>query len=351
MSYWPGFRDIFVTAYTLGAGALGALIGYWIGLPVYLLTGPALLISLATLTGLHFAIAPVVRDFAFILIGISIGAGVDPQAAEAFMRWPIAFLMLAFMLILTLILCRDLLVRVFGFDPRSAVLAASPGHLSYIISLSESMKVDISRVAVVQSVRLLALTLCVPFAALAFGIRIDTAFASSAPLMRVDHAIVLFCLSLVFGLILKRANAPAALLIAAMIVSAVAHLSERAPGVLSPQITHAMFVVMGTLIGTRFSGIHLAALRKTLVAGLSTTLLTVLLAMAAAVPVAYALGLPVAHVLIAFAPGGLETMVVMGVVLGANPGFVAACHVARLLFLTVLVPAVLARAPKDRSLP
>jgi hypothetical protein len=44
-------------------------------------------------------------------------------------------------------------------------------------------------------------------------------------------------------------------------------------------------------------------------------------------------------------------MVVMGVVLGADPGFVAACHVARLLFLTALVPAVLARAPKDRSLP
>jgi len=53
--------------------------------------------------------------------------------------------------------------------------------------------------------------------------------------------------------------------------------------------------------------------------------------------------MPVAHVLVAFAPGGLETMIAMGAVLGVVPGFVAACHVARLMVLTVLVPAMLGR--------
>jgi uncharacterized membrane protein AbrB (regulator of aidB expression) len=55
--------------------------------------------------------------------------------------------------------------------------------------------------------------------------------------------------------------------------------------------------------------------------------------------------MPVAHVLVAFAPGGLETMIAMGAVLGVVPGFVAACHIARLFVLTFLLPMLLARTP------
>ena len=55
--------------------------------------------------------------------------------------------------------------------------------------------------------------------------------------------------------------------------------------------------------------------------------------------------MPLAHVLVAFAPGGLETMIAMGVVLGVVPGFVAACHIARLLVLSVLLPFLISRAP------
>jgi uncharacterized membrane protein AbrB (regulator of aidB expression) len=39
-------------------------------------------------------------------------------------------------------------------------------------------------------------------------------------------------------------------------------------------------------------------------------------------------------------------MVAMGAMIGANPGFVAACHVGRLLLLTVIMPVFLARAGK-----
>ena len=53
--------------------------------------------------------------------------------------------------------------------------------------------------------------------------------------------------------------------------------------------------------------------------------------------------MPLAHVLVAFAPGGLETMIAIGVVLGVIPGFVAACHIARLLVLSVYLPMMLAR--------
>ncbi len=51
--------------------------------------------------------------------------------------------------------------------------------------------------------------------------------------------------------------------------------------------------------------------------------------------------MPTAHVLTAFAPGGLETMIAMGAAMGASPGFIAASHMARLMLLLALVPLFL----------
>ena len=91
------------------------------------------------------------------------------------------------------------------------------------------------------------------------------------------------------------------------------------------------------------SGVTPAHLASGLAAGLAITAVATLMAGAGAVPVAWALDMPLAHLLVAFAPGGFETMIAMGVVLGVVPGFVAACHMARLLVLTVLLPAMLTR--------
>ena len=58
-------------------------------------------------------------------------------------------------------------------------------------------------------------------------------------------------------------------------------------------------------------------------------------------------GMDLIAVLIAFAPGGLETMAAMSVVLGIDPTFVASHHVARLLMLTVIVPIFVLRGRRD----
>ena len=108
MAYLPRLSDLFVTFYTIATGAAGAAIGYMLGLPVFLLTGPAIAISAIGLAGVRFAITPLVRDITFVFIGIGIGSGVAPETAEAFLSWPLAFAFLAIMLIATLIACREL---------------------------------------------------------------------------------------------------------------------------------------------------------------------------------------------------------------------------------------------------
>ena len=309
-----------------------------------MLTGPAVLVSVLSLLGMRLGIAQLLRDIAFLFIGIGIGAGVNAEAAAAMLRWPLAFVALAVMLVIAMILCRVLLVKGFVFDRISAVLASAPGHLSFVIALGETYGVNLTRVTVAQSVRVLLLTLTVPALAALMGLDMSQGMAPSGDILGAGYIAVLVVLSLITGWLLERLRVPAPLLIGAMLVSSIGHLSDLSPGVLEPKITLACLVLMGTLIGSRVSGTSPMTLFRYAGGGVAITALTTVLAIGFAVPVSMFLDMPLPHVLVAFAPGGLETMIVMGAVLGANPGFVAACHVGRLVVLSILSPVRASRA-------
>jgi len=339
----PSAASLRLTALSLGIGAIGAALAELVSLPIAVLTGPAIAVSVAGLADLRTGFDETVRGAVFLLVGVIIGSGVDTDAREALLRWPLAFAALAVMLWLSLWLGSRVLQHLFGLDRRSAILAAAPGHLSFVVGLSTGLNLDTTRVVVIQSVRLLALTLTVPAIAGALGVDLSGPILPTGAQLSWVHLAALLASGLVFGMLAARIGLPAPLLIGGMLASSIGHGTGLTPGLPAPWIATAGLIAVGTLIGTRFSGISRQALLRSLTAGLAVTALCVLLALGFAIPVAHALGFEVTHVLIAFAPGGLETMIAMGVVLGADPGFVAAAHVARLLILTLMLPAFVGR--------
>jgi len=339
----PDKTTAVVTLYTLALGAIGAAIAWVFSFPVYALTGPALLVAVVSFTGIRFDISGLVRDGAFLFLGISVGAGFNAQATAAVLRWPLAFVGLLVVLLLIFVISRYVLTRFFGFDRASAVLASMPGHLSFVISLGTSLDLDVTRVVVVQSIRLLALTLIVPVTALLLGIETNANILPSGEAMSALNLVMLAGATLVVGVILQRAKVPAAMFLAGLALSTIGHITAITPGVLSPWITLPSFVILATLIGSRFSGITFLQLKQAFFAGITVTAIAAGLAVAVALPVSAMAGIPVLHVAVAFAPGGFETMIVMGAILGASPGFVAAMHISRLLVLPILLPIFLGR--------
>lgn len=330
-------------ALTLAIGALGALVAWAVHMPIFILTGPALAVCLASLAGQTTGLPDPLRDGAFLLIGIGIGAGVTPESLNALLRWPLAFAILALTLYLTILISVAWLRRSYGFGRQEAVLASAPGHLSFVLSIGLSIGSDTSRIAVAQTIRLMALTLTVPIVALAFGLNPGRTILPPGQPMGWLTLLGLLVLSLALALLLKRLRLPGPFILAPMALSAGAHVTEIVTGVLHPPLAMIAFLVMGALIGSRFSGLTVNALRQTLAAGCAVTFVAVACAALAAVPAAAAVGMPLAHVLVAFAPGGLETMIAMGSVLGASPGFVAGAHLFRLLVLSFLIPALVGR--------
>ncbi|WP_370304446.1 AbrB family transcriptional regulator [Pseudooceanicola sp.] len=348
MNALPDISTLRATLITLAISAIGAALAWLLSIPAPVLTGPATLVSLASLAGLRTEIAPAVREVCFVVLGVGIGAGFTRSAGSAILTWPLAFVALGLGLAATMLICRFVLERGFGFDRRTALLASAPGHMSFVMSLAADTRADVGRVAVVQSIRLLALTLLVPFAALAMGFpAIHIGIAPELTLTPLPF-LLLVAGGGALGLVLRRFRTPAPTLLGGMIVSGLTHVTELVPGAVPSVVLVPAFVVLGALIGSRFSGMSLTTLKLSLGAGVAATLVAAIIAALTAVPVAAALGFPLAHVLAAFSPGGLETMIALGAALGANPGFVTACHVMRLLILSVMVPFFLGgRQPSE----
>lgn len=338
-----------VALITFGIAALGAALTFALSFPAPFLTGPAIAVTLAGLAGIRIAAPPRrARDAVFIILGLTIGQGVTPDVLEAMRTWPVTLAALAASLFAIIWLTPALLVRFWSMDPTTAFLSSSPGHLSYVLGLSEGVKADLRTVSIVQSIRVLALTLLVPVAVTLTGQAPQKALevpGETAPL----PLLAMIVAAAFSGFLLERLRLPAAYLIGGMLVSVVAHVTGLVSGVMSYWLAAAAFVSLGGLIGSRFSGVTLMQLRQAFGAGLLVTVLGVVLAGAFAVLAHWITGMDLIAILIAFAPGGLETMAAMSVILGIDPTFVASHHVARLLMLTAIVPIFVLRGRRDRG--
>ena len=344
MPHHTTLSELSISARTVAIGLCGAAIGWALSFPAAVVIGPALAVTIASLLGLKTGIADWLRNTCMVALGLGVGAGFSTQAGDAILRWPVAFVVLAGMLVATIFLCSLVLRRGFGFDQRSALLAAVPGHLSLVLGLAAESGVDAGRIALVQTIRLLALSVVVPFAALAMGYELQAGLLPSDAPMGGVHLVLLALVGVGCGLVMQRVGLPAPMLLGPLLVSALGHMSGLTPGTAPSWMMLAGFLVLGSLIGSRFSGMPMARFQAALMAGLVSTVVAMGVAAMAAVPVAAALDMPVVHVLIAFAPGGLETMVALGAAMGASPGFVAACHIMRLLILSLLIALSMRRS-------
>lgn len=323
--------------------AAGAGAGLLIGLPLPYLTGPAILSALVAPLGWLSSPPLWLRHICFTLIGIGMGAGVTPEALALARQWPVPLIAMALFLLVLILSGSAVLRQFFGFDRYGGRLAATPGHLSFVIAMADELGADVARVSVVQALRVLYLTLLVPFAVeLWTGTDLGSGMGVGES-MSLPVLAGLTAASALVGVAFVKLRLPAALLLAGMAVSGAAHGSGLVAGAMPQPVALPVFALMGTMIGTRFIGVTVTQLLQASRASIVLTALALALTVAVAETLHLMTGLPFLDLLIAFAPGGLETMAALSLMLGADPALVAVHHVARLLMLSVIVPVLMPR--------
>jgi membrane AbrB-like protein len=333
------FPEIRIFALTALIAAAGAFAADLLALPAPFLLGPAVSVTVAGLAGLKLDVPHFARNACFVVVGLSMGTGLTPEVFVAAQAWPLSFMMVPVAVLVLLYSGTWVLQRGFGYDRTTALLAASPGHLGFVLSLAADTRSDLLAVGVIQSVRVLALTLTVPLIVDALGlVPISLPAVTTMPILPLAAS---FAAALIIGSLLLRLRVPAALLLGGMIAAGSTHLTGFVEGSVPSWIMTPTYVLLGGMIGSRFSGTSLRAMQRAFVAGTVVTIVVAALGAAIAALVSHLTEVPLDAALIAFAPGGLETMAAMAVMLNAQPTYVGAHHVLRLLILSGLMPLAL----------
>jgi uncharacterized protein len=150
----------------------------------------------------------------------------------------------------------------------------------------------------------------------------------------------LVVVAVIAAVVAYRLRLPGGLLLGAMAASGVLHGTGLVKVNLPLPAAIVAFIVMGSIIGARFAGTDIWLLRRLALMGLGALAVGTAIAAAFAVAAALLLALPVGDVVMAYAPGALEGMTTLAFALNLDPAYVGAHHIARLIFVSLVVPFV-----------
>ena len=322
---------------TLVFGLAGAAAFTSLGLPAPVLSGAMIGVIIALVAGLKPDLPDVLRDGAMFLSGCGYGSAITREMLESVSHYPLSLVLLALTVFLIIFISRLWLIRVAGWDTKTATYASIPGALSAVLAVAAEAKADMTRVVVVQSFRSLVIVVLLPSVVTVAGVGAPAILRPVASL--TDLAITLAA-GLAGALLFKRLRIIAPFIFGAMLVSAVLHVSGMVEGALPAWLTDTGFILLGGYFGTRLTGTTLATLKDSLWHASASFAITMGLAWIIALIVVEYTDVTLGEALVAYAPGGLEAMMAVAGSLGLNPLYVGAHHFGRLIGLNFLIPMI-----------
>jgi uncharacterized protein len=323
----------------IAVAALGGLIFHLLGIPAAWLSGAVIGTVIWGALGNKTRLSPRVIETAMVISGVVMGASITPEAIAGVGTYPLSIALLCLAVPTITVASAVFLMKAYGWNKDDALLASIPGALTAVLAVAVSRNAGVARIAVVQSFRLLVLIAALPFivslttggvpqAATGIGSEIATPAAFAA----------MTAAGLGVGLLFERLRVAAPFLLGATVGSAALHVTDVAPGMVPPDIATLGFVVIGVFIGERFSTLDRTALRRLALPAIGSFAIGLGIAIVFAVLAIVLVDVELGEVLIAFAPGGVEAMIILALVLGIDPLYVGVHHVVRFLGIGLVLP-------------
>lgn len=339
------FPSVLRIAATLLIGLAAALLCVWLRTPIPWMIGPLVATSLASILGAPTRSWPPLRNASQWIIGSALGLYFTPQVAGLVgSLWWAIVLAVVWALALGWGFGRWLHGRHaerIGGDERTrwatTYFAGSIGGASEMTLLAERENGRSDLVAAAHSVRLVIVTLVVPFAFLYTGLHgLDSTLPGARHVEPLGLAL-LVAATLAGGWLMARTGRANPWFMGALVVSMGLTLASVDLSALPNGLTNAAQLVIGTSLGVRFQREFLhAAPRWLLDAALGTLGMIVLCAMFA-FGLSWGTHLHPATLILGTSPGGIAEMAITAKVLQLGVPVVTAFQVCRLVAVLVLV--------------
>ena len=329
---------------TIAFGAVGGLAFLSLGIPAGAMSGAMAAIALV---GAQPRFGPRVigqlganlRYVAMLVSGVSIGASVTLNTLRSILAYPASVIGMMLCVIVMTALAATISVRFSKWDRETALLAAVPGAMAYILSIVMTSGANAPRVVAAQMFRVFFLVALVPMLVAETGVTLTaiTARPADPPLVFLMECLFGFAVGYVF----TRLRVAGGMMLGAMFVSGAFHAAGIATGRAPTIFLIAGQVLIGSWTGSRFVGFDWSRLLREGPSMLASIAVAICVSGAFAWTVSTMLGLSFGAVFLAYSPGGFEAMTVLAMALGFDPFFVAAHHLARFFMLNIGLPLTL----------
>jgi uncharacterized protein len=337
----PAKNEWLRAAETLAIAALGGLVLTWLGFPAGLVTGSLLGVAAAALLGRPVFVPASLSRVISVLVGISLGAVVSPETLKGLAAFPLSVAVLAISTLCMMIATTSYLRFVHGWDAQSALFGASPGALAQVMVLSADYKADLRAIAIVQTMRVVALTIGIPAGLTFFGLTAEggimARFVAAGP-PSISELAILVAVSTAAALLVWRLRFPGGLMFGAMLASAILHGIGFIHATLPWWVVFAAVIGIGAVTGSRFANTDPGTLLRFLGAALGSFAVAMTVAALSVLLLTTLMSVRIADAVVAFAPGAQDTMMVLALALHLDPVFVGALHLSRFLLVSMLMP-------------
>jgi membrane AbrB-like protein len=340
-------------AETLAIAAVGGTTLGLLGMPAGWLSGAILAVAGASIAGRPMLIPALLMRIIFVLIGISLGAVVTPATLHGMATYPLSIVVLIVAMACIGVAGAYYLRLVHGWDMPSAYLAAAPGAMSQMMVLAAEIGADLRAIAIVQSMRIVIVAVVLPAGLALFGLVGTSTRSIGGPFdpALTGELAILVAASTVAALIANRIRFPGGLLFGAMLTSAALHGSGLIHAVMPWWIANTAMIALGAVTGSRFAGTPLRQLANFVAAAFGSFVVAVAIAAVFAAGLISVLSLHVAEVMIAFAPGSVDAMMLLALALHLDPVYVGAHHLVRIFFVALTMPLLARRVARPLDAP
>ena len=332
-------------AETLATGVAGGMAFGLTGVPAGYLSGSILAVSIAALCGRPMTVPVPLMRAIFVLLGITLGGVVTPETLTGMASYPLSVAVLIVAMTCVSFAGAAYLRVVHGWSKIDAYLASAPGAMSQALAAGAELGGDLRAIAIVQSTRVAIVAIGLPAGLALLGLVGDATRPDPVPLtlQGIDELAILVAAGAIGAALAHRLRLPGGLLFGAMFTSAVLHGSGLIHAVLPWWITNTAALALGAVIGARFTNTPLRLLLHYLGAAFGSFAVSVVIAGAAAAGVVSLLSMRLAEVVIAYAPGSVDAMMLLALALHLDPVFVGAHHVVRIFLVSFTAPLVARR--------
>jgi uncharacterized protein len=336
----PSRAKILSVLETLAIGTAGGLLFVFAHFPGGLISGAMLAVAVAAMAGRPLSVPPILTQSVLVVLGISLGSVVSRQLIQHVSAYPVTIALLALATFCSTFGSSYYLQRVHGWDRTSAFLAGSPGALSQITILAVERGADLPAIAVVQTLRVIALTAALPLLLALGGLAPAAAPAMTMTTASPLELAELVAAALVLAMLLRLAKFPASWMFGAMIASSLLHGMGLIEGGLPPWVRNVALVGIGALMGSRFTRMKMKTLVSHLNAALGSFAIAIAISGMFVAAIVLTTNVRFADVLVAFAPGAMDAMLALALTLHIDPVFVGAHHLSRFVFVTIATPGI-----------